>query len=346
VAGSDGVAVTDGHWFEPVSGLTLTLGYAGAYAIGLDGMSAAVMAADRIAVVRPHEPAVIADCADCSGIAATDKYIVTTKKNFRPGEGFDIVLFSRSLTSSRTVPTQRLEERATTAYPAENTDSPITFAADPNKITVGYLSRSGGDRRGPSILAQYTYDGRLMRAIMVDGLLGPSLVSPDGRYLAVGVGGFFGACNTAWDPMIIDLETLQVRKIEPELPEGFRVDPTSSNETWFTLTDLTWQGGLITATGEVHAPRGSETCDPDPQVWRRTFDPATGGLNDLHVTGAEAVRWVGPDCGDVVYVKNYTQQDIQKSALVRKMKGVEEVLGNYNSISLGAPTPSGCSVAK
>jgi hypothetical protein len=142
------VVVTDGHWFEPVSGLTPTLGYAGAYAIGLDGMSAAVMAADRIAVVRPHEPAVIADCADCSGIAATDKYIVTTKKNFRPGEGFDIVLFSRSLTSSRTVPTQRLEERATTAYPAENTDSPITFAADPNKITVGYLSRSGGDRRG------------------------------------------------------------------------------------------------------------------------------------------------------------------------------------------------------
>ncbi|MGH3988585.1 MAG: cupin domain-containing protein, partial [Pseudonocardiaceae bacterium] len=97
-----------------------------------------------------------------------------------------------------------------TAYGAENTESPVTLAADPDSVTVGYLSRNGGNRRGPSIIAQYDHDGRLLRNVTVDGLVGRSAVSPNGRHLALEVSGSGGACVTVSRPVVVDLESLRV----------------------------------------------------------------------------------------------------------------------------------------
>ncbi len=338
VSGADGIAVTNGQWIERVPGLSASRLSAGPEAVGLDATSAAVVASEAVAVVRPHEPAVRVACADCAGIAATNEFVVTTRKNFTPGEGFDIVLFTHDLTPSRTVPAQRLEERGSTDVPAENTESPITLAADADRVTVGYLSRLGSARRGPSILAQYDYDGRLLDSVFVDGLIGRSAVSPNGRYLALGVDGSGGACITVSEPAVIDLESLNVRMIDPAIPSGVTVDSASLSDPWFMLTDLAWQEGTLLATGEVHNPAPGETCDPEPQMWQRSFDPATGRLNDYGDLAARAIRWIGPDCEHLLAV---TRQ-WEGAGLVRTTYGPEQRLGSYDRINLGRSMPPEC----
>ncbi|MGH4023996.1 MAG: hypothetical protein ACRDRV_05365, partial [Pseudonocardiaceae bacterium] len=304
VTGEDTIAAVGADWFEPVAGLSPgPSSYIGALSVGVDETSAAVLGTDRIALVRPHQPPVTANCADCSGIAVAGNRILTTRKNFSPGEGFDIVEFSSELAPGRTVSAQRLAERANTAYPAENTDSPVTLAADSDSITVGYLSRNGGNRRGPSILAQYGDDGRLLRNVTVDGIVGRSVVSPDGRQLALEVTGSGGACVTESRPVVVDLTSLRVRPLQPEVPAGVTAkDPLT--EPWFTMTDMVWDGHELIATGEVNTPTPEEyTCDADPAVWQRRFDPGTGRVVDSGGTIPQATRWVGPGCGDVVSVK-------------------------------------------
>lgn len=339
VAGADNIAAVGGDWFEPVAGLRPARSfYTGPLSVGVDEMSAAVIGQDHIALVRPHQPALVADCADCSGIAADNDRIVTTRKNFSPGEGFDIVEFSSELAPGRTVSAQRLAERANTAYPAENTDSPVTLAADSDSVTVGYLSRNGGNRRGPSILAQYGYDGRLLRNVTVDGIVGRSVVSPDGRQLALEVTGSGGACVTVSRPVVVDLEALRMRPLQPEVPAGVTAkDPLM--EPWFTMTDMVWDGRELVATGEVNTPTPEEyTCDADPVVWQRRFDPATGRVADSGGTTPQATRWVGPGCGDVVSIKGRYVDGV----LARGIDGAGQSLGHYYEVSLGRPAPANC----
>jgi hypothetical protein len=339
VAGADEIAAVGGDWFEPVAGLHPSRSsYTGQVSVGVDETSAAVIGEDRIALVRPHRPALVADCADCSGIAAGNNRIVTTRKNFTPGEGFDIVEFSAELVPGRTVAAQRLAERGNTYYAAENTESPVTLAADSHSITVGYLSRNGGNRRGPSILAQYDYDGRLLRHVTVDGLVGSSAVSPDGRQLALDVSGSSGACVSVSRPVVVDLESLRVQPLRPEVPPGVTTkDPLM--EPWFTLTDLAWDGRELIATGEVNTPTPEEyTCDADPAVWQRRFDPATGKVVDSGGTFPQATRWVGPGCADVVSVKGRYSDAV----LARGIGDTGQTLGHYYDISLGRPAPAGC----
>jgi hypothetical protein len=339
VAGEDGVALVGDDWFEPVAGLDgSSAGYRGAMAVGVTASSAAVLAAGHIALVRAHQPAVVADCAKCAGIAVTDEFIVSSRKSVAPGNGIEIVLFTRDLKPSRTVSADRLEERTTTDYPAENTESPITLAAGAGRITLGYLSREGGNRRGPSVVAQYDFDGKLLGNASVGGTLGRSAVSPDGHRVALGVGGSSGACITLSSPVVVDLESLRVQKIQPDVPG---VLPDSGRLAWFMLTDLLWRENTLVATGEVHTPPEGETCDPHPQIWRRGFDPATGQVRDTGEQPADATRWIGPGCDDVLTASG----GYQDAVLLRKAKGTETKLGNYNHLRLGRPLPAECGQA-
>ena len=336
VAGADGVALVGQDWLEPVSGLDgRDAGYAGALAVPLDATGAVVLAGGRLAVVRPHVPPVVVDCADCSGLAVTPDLVVTTRKNYTPGNGFDLLLLRHDLTPSRVVQAERLEERSTTDYPGENTASPVTLAADASAVTVGYLARDGGVRRGPSIVARYGLDGKLLASTSVDGVLGRSAVSPDGRHVAVGVGGSAGACITLSSPVVVDTDSLRVRTFTPALPGKAR---SSGDDSWFFLTDLVWRGGALSATGQLHAPPEGETCDPRPEVWRRDFDTATGTVVDS--TGHPATRWNGPGCEDVLTANG----DYENPALARRSGGVETRLGGYHQITLGRPRPADCPV--
>lgn len=341
VFGADGVAMTDGRWIEPVPLGIPEVPPVGPEAVGLDESTAAVLGVDQIAVVAPGNPPVVVDCAGCAGIAATDDHVVTTRKNFTPGEGFDIVVFDHDLAPVRTLAAQRLKERGTTDYPAENKASPIALAADAERVTVGYLSRVGGVRRGPSVVAQYDYDGRLLNSVLVDGIIGRSVVAPDGRYLALGVGGSGGACVTVSEPVIVDLQSLRVQPVEPAVPQGVAIDSRSLSEPWFMMTDLAWQEGTLVATGEVHNPAPEEFCDPEPEVWQRSFEPATGRLNETGDRAARAIRWIGPGCEHVLAVTGPWED----AALVRTTDGPEVRLGSYNRVSLDRFAPPDCRVA-
>jgi hypothetical protein len=336
--GVDGIAMTDGNWIEKIPITVTEVSIYRGEAVGLDASRAAVVAGDQIAVMSPGRPATVADCADCAGIAATDEFIVSTRKNYTPGEGFEILLFSHDGAPVRSIAARRLEERVTTTYPAENTESPITLAADPDRVTVGYLARAGGVRAGPSIVAQYDYQGNLLAHVSVAGILGRSAVSPDGRLLALGVGGSSGACVTTSEPFVVDLQSLQVRPIEPRVPAAVIDDSGSFSEPWFLLTDLIWRDTTLLATGEVHELAAEESCDPDPEVWQRSFEPAAGRLVDTPDLGARAIRWVGPDCDHLLAITARWED----SALVRTTAGPEQRLGGFYRISLGRPVPADC----
>jgi hypothetical protein len=330
VAGKDGVALVGATWFEKVPELAAGESY-GASSVDI-GTSAAVLAGNRIAVVRPHRSAVVADCADCAGIAATSEHIVTSRSNYTPG-GFEIVMFKNDLAVDRIVPVQRLQERGNTDYGAENTASPVMLAAAPGRVTVGYLARDGGVRRGPSVVAQYDFDGRLINHVVVDGILGRSTVSADGRRLAVGVGGSGGACITISVPVIIELDSLQVRTIEPDL-----LVTASGPFSWFLTTDLDWRSDVLMVTGELHDPSPDETCDPSPKIWRREVDPVTAIARDTAGQNAMSRRWNGPGCDDVLEVAG----SWASAELVRRSGGKEERLGGYSTMSLGLSAPAEC----
>lgn len=338
-SGKDGVALVGPGWFEPVPALACTdpsTGCGQVWSAGLSAMSAAVVANGHIAVVRPHEPAVVKDCADCAGVAVTNEFIVTSRKNYLPDNGIEILLFTRDLSSSKTVAAQRLAERATTDYPAENTQSPTTLAADSERITLGYMSREGGVRRGPTVIAQYDTGGRIVRHNIITGRLDLSAVSVDGNRLAIGLGGSAGWCITVSQPQVVDLRTLDAQPIEPDVPGA-----NTSTGAWFMLTDLHWRGDVLIATGEVHDPPKGETCDPEPEVWRRSYDAVKDEVRDTGGGSGRARRWVGPGCDDFVV----SSGGWDTAELVRHSGGTTTKLGGYARIGLGRSAPDECGPA-
>ncbi|RKT88765.1 hypothetical protein SAMN05421805_107275 [Saccharopolyspora antimicrobica] len=344
--GADGLTLVGADWTQQVPGFGTSEasffppGDSDAeIAAPLDSARAVVVYADRVVVVARGAEPVVRDCAECTGVAVTDTDIVTTRTNHAPDNGFDLVLYDHELSAERVVPAQRLQERASTSL-AENTESPVTLAADEDRITVGYLARDGGNRRGPSVIAQYDYAGQLLGSTKVDGLLGRSAVSPDGRLLAVGVGGSSGYCTNPYEPVIVDLATLRVREVEPAVPGTSPDDP----DPWFELTDLVWAGETLLATGELHVVRDpGEVCDPEPEVWQRAIDPETGAPADSGGHQAISTRQVGPGCDHVVQTVNPSNPEGSSpdgDIVLRRVSG--HVLGDYSRISLGMPASAAC----
>jgi len=337
LVGPKGLAVLHGTTVEPVAGVPPTeVTAAGPVAALLPETSgAAAVSAERIVVLGPGQPPIVKPCNTCSGVAATADAIITTRSNFREGEGFDLVFFDHRLASSRIVPAQRLTERAKTTFPAENTDPPVTLAASASSVTVGYLSRNGGVRAGPSIVAQYSLAGKLLAQVSVDGIIGRSAVSPDGHYLALGVGGSGGACVTVSDLAVIDLEQLTLADLGPAIPDAYPIDPSALSEPWFLLTDLLWNADRVSATGEIYSPPPGESCDPKPQIWQRVYHPVADELSDRQVQ-ARGIRWLGPGCDEVAELRG----EWSERQLVKQPEGTE--LGRFTAVGLGAGPPARC----
>jgi hypothetical protein len=339
LSGEGGVALTDGQWLETVPGVAgPSFIQPGPLAVPIGDSTAAVMGAGQLAVVGPHRKPVVKDCQGCAGVALAGRLIVTARTNFQPGEGFDLVFFGTDLSLDHSVLVRRVPERRTIQYPAENTASPITLAAAEDRVTVGYLSKNGGVRAGPSIIAQYSISGSLLGHVSVDGLIGLSSVSPDGRYLALGVGGSGGACITSYDLVVVDLEGLRVQTVDPAVPAPVLTAADSLSDPWFLMTDLVWDGPIVRATGEVHSPPEGESCDPDPGIWTRSYDPAKDEVKDARGKDISARRWIGPDCADVIEAVG-GQTD---ATVVARRGGKESSLGSYSRLSLGRPAPATC----
>lgn len=348
-AGADGVTVIDGKRSTPIKGMSgIDFLLPGALAAPLSDSAVVVIGQGQIGRIDGDGRSIITECTDCRGVAATDEFVVTTRKNFQPGEGFDIILLSHSLEPERAIPARRLSERSTIDYPPENTESPVTLAAAEDRVTVGYLSANGGVRAGPSVIAQYSYDGELLDSEYVDGILGQAAASPDGQFLAVGVGGSGGACITESAPQVLALDGLDPVDVGPFVPDEAAVGYRGPEAPWFLITDLYWQDHVVRVTGEVHgfasgpsAGGGSEVCEgyAEPEVWTRTVDVETNEVLDLRRATALATRWIGPECGDVIEVDGSAQPNV---ALVSRVKGEESVLGSYTRVALGNQSPGEC----
>jgi hypothetical protein len=338
VEGPDGVAVVTPDGLEKIRQIAPpAVTPAGLFAALLPGGDRAVVVLnDHVALAGPGVAPIVHACEGCVGVAATEDGVVTTRKNYEPGEGFDLVFLGPDLSVLRTLPAERLEERAAADYPAENTDSPVTLAADRTSVVVGYLSRNGGIRRGPSVVARYSQDGRLMGHVMLDGILGRSVASSNGQYLAVAVGGSGGACVTVSEPHVLDLHDLTPIDVAPELPAGFHPASSAPGDSWFMLTDLTWNGTHLVITGEAHdGSAGPSGCDPHPQAWRRVFDPERNHMLEEQSVDVRGLRWIGPTCGDVVQITS-------KGQLIRASGKQRTSLGRYDSLALAADRPANC----
>ncbi len=338
--GEDGVALTDGRFLEKVAGPFEIAGYAGPRAVLAPGGFAAFLHNNKIVLGKPGVPPITAACNECAGLAVIGQELVTGRNNLQPGNGFDLVFFDLKLTELRTVPAQRLPERVTTDYPQENTESPSVLAASGDRITMSYLARDGGVRRGPSIIAQYSATGQLTRSAKIDGIVRLTSLSPDGHHVALGVGGNSSWCESHSDLVVVSLDNLEVLDIGPALPSFFRGD---DEDAWTILNDLAWQGGNLIATSKLYSPQEGQQCDFAPEPWTRTVNPSTLEVKDAPAP-ALSVRNVGPACGDVVTIKRGepAEEAEAPTELISRIGGAERSLGRYWGLALDPSAPKGC----
>lgn len=334
LAGDDGLArFVDGR-LEPIEGLESAPYATGPWAVPAFSGSAAVLGDGSVALVTATGADVV-ECEECAGIASTGDEIVTTRRNYQPGEGFDIVTFDEDL-EPFVVPAERLEEQSTIGYPAENSGSPVTLVATDERITVSYLSLNGGARAGPEIIAQYSPEGDLLDTISVPGLVGDAAVSPDGRYVAMELGGSGGACRYLSDLAVILLDPLELVDSGSTVPSEY-TGVGDLSDPWFTLTDLVWDEGVVRATGGVHVA-GDDGCDADPDEWVHTFDPESGISTDVEVPDLTAERSIDGGCEPAVRVTGgWTGQEA-----VAIVDGASSPLGRYGRLGLGAARPEAC----
>jgi hypothetical protein len=349
--GEDGVAIVDVEGLHRVEGLPASpYATTGSPAVPAFGDRIAVVSEGQVALIGPGGDAVVADCAECSGVAATAEHVITTRRNGQPGEGFDIVLLTEDLEVAETVAATRASEPVNGTPSGENSASPVTLAASEDRVVVGYLSVNGGVRAGPTVVAAYSYDGELLDHMLVSGLLGLAAPSPDGEHLAVGVGGSGGACITSSALEVIALDGLEVLGAEPAVPAEVMATFDDLGEPWLYMVDVAWTGTAVRTVGEVYRTGWAENASgevmpgPDtscevPEFWVRTFDIETGAFTDVRSDDVVATRWIGPGCSDVVEIRRSAPGE---SVLVAVQDGRESTLGRYSQLALGETAADRC----
>nr|WP_157527234.1 hypothetical protein [Kibdelosporangium sp. MJ126-NF4] len=339
--GDSGIAIAGDNWIEYIPELDASsLSNAGPLSVSLDDGTAAVAGFGRVGIVRPHASAIFAECPSCRGVAAAGRFIVTTDVGLGGRHAIEIKFFDRDM---------KLDHSSYAPYAPESNaytkgddagQYPITLGATVDKIVVGYLSQSGGSRRGASLIGQYALDGKLLGSVLVNGVIGSSALSHDGRYLALGVGGSGGACITVSDPMIIDLTIMRAVTLAPRFPSDVEAAVTHGNDAWFMLTDVYWRDDIVVVTGEIHAPGPGQSCDPAPRMWRRDVDANSGEIRRSELPASLPTRWLGPGCDDGFTVAAHDMQRV----LVRRLSGVQSRLGHYYRITLGHAESAACRI--
>ncbi len=279
----------------------------------------AVLDADRIAFVSDERVGVLngdgtvtdQECPGCHGIAVTDAGIVTAQDNFQPGFGFDVVVLDDALHEVSRGPAERVAERPIDSTTAPDQSPVVLLGATATQAYVGYLSRTGGVRQGPWVIAAHDLDGRRTGVAVENGKLYGHRLSPDGRYLALSVGGNGGACVTSNHLAVIDTRTMTDLGTDPLLPAGLGVTTEQSSEAWFQSAGLFWSSGpdgvVATDHGGVHRPDGSG-CDPRPEIYQRRYDPATETMSDSGPVERAQVGWFGTDCGTGLFLTDPTPE--------------------------------------
>lgn len=296
LATDGGLGITDGSTFEKLTEFDAEEGSSNGGLVWLDARTAIVLSNGIVGRVTTEGVLRSAPCRDCFGLAAQDGHVFTARTNYRPGDGFDIVALDLNLREISSIAATRLIERASREQLVENSGPPRMVAVTPSGIYLTHVSRNGGARHGPSILAKYDWHGDLVDHLLLDGLVFDVSVSPDLHYAGFVAGGSGGACRTTANVRVVDLADMRSLDTAPDVPG----DIGPGGATWFTAEHLRWQGGRLEATGQVHHLARDEDCDDDPQSWTRVYDPAEQQFSDAPSVGAHTLRVIGPSCADQI----------------------------------------------
>ena len=307
----------------------------------------AVLDADRIAFVASGSVGVVKSdgsvtkvaCPGCHGLAVTPTGLMTAQDNYQPGFGFDLVGLDDDLQVTSRTPAARIVERPQDSTHYGDVTPAAMLGATEEAAYVGYLSRIGGVRRGPTVIAAYGLDGQVLGSDIVNEQLEHAALSADGRLLALSMGGEGGACVLATRLVVIDTATMTDLGTGPEIPENVGLPGGQTLAAWFTGIQLVWAAAgsqqIVTGVGAVHVPDESG-CDATPALYARHYDPAQQQLQDEGPLDAAQVGWFAGDCAT-----DYLSDPTPEPALVvHTAAGVVPLDATWTSVQ-AAPAPSG-----
>ena len=168
------------------------------------------------------------------------------------GPKFEVASFGRDLRRVESVTLRRLTER-TDPEQERNVSEVSLLAANETTVWLAYTDRFGFGRGGSRTIAAYSREGRLLRSTRVRGLIYKTVVSNDGKYLAVADGGSSGACITAGEIDVIDLVSMRALDTSPRIPINALLEaaPNDAPDLNFAADELVWRNTTLFATGET-----------------------------------------------------------------------------------------------
>ncbi|MFE9577109.1 hypothetical protein ACFYO1_12045 [Nocardia sp. NPDC006044] len=329
LSSTGGLSLTDGKTTRRLGAFrTEAASWNGTSAAWRDANTAVVVSSSTIGIVTAAGEQATAPCAGCRGVAVVGDTVFTARTNYRAGDGFDIVEFDATLREVRSAPAQRVNERWLGVRNADDVRPPAVVAATKDAVYVSYISRSGGARHGPEIVAEYGWTGEQREYVLIDGQKIGYAVSPDARYLAMASGGSGGACRTTANLRVIDLRQMRELDTYPDRPLEHMVATGSLSEPWFFAEDLRWVAGEVVVTGQVHSLRPNEDCDPAPRSWTRRYQVESQSFIDTPADPIRATRVIGPTCTDLI---GYSGLD-NKRAVIGKSGGANTELATNAGI--------------
>ena len=306
----------------------------------LDARRYAFVAAGAIGTVSGDGSVTSRPCPGCSGIAVTPTGLVTAQDDFQPGFGFELVVLDDDLHVRSRTEVHRVIERPVDSTLTGDYGPAVLLGADDKAAYVGYLSRNGGVRAGPTIVAAYDLDGTARGFVVEDGIVYDQALSPDGRHLALSVGGNAGACVTSDRLMVLETDGMAALGTDPALPASAVPPAGSFSGIWFDSSSLTWLGSdAVVDTGGLHVPDDSG-CDPQPDLYQRRYDPGNQKMVDDGPVETAQVGWFGHGCDAGLVVDGLAPEP---RLAVRDASGVDTTLDErWISVRSAPPAPSGC----
>jgi hypothetical protein len=306
---------------------------------------------DELVVVNLHTGDVVrAACDDCWGVGVVAGHVVTVTHESptqptepplgetcpRPDcaavttEFSGLRIYDANLALQSVVPITLVTEPPSPTGIRDNPFPVVVGTAD-GQIVVSYTTTNGISRGGPSVVALYALDGTLGRHWTVDGAVYGVAGSADGRFLALGVGGSGGACNSSAAPVAIDTQAPN--------PSALARDTSAARWNYVT-TDLWWNGYKLVTTGIVQNPRQG------PCVLHRDVHQfaLTGEISTADTPHLEQYRLLGTGCDRALVAITHGRERLNgyKTRLYIAAGGERRRLRPYESILWTPPRAQTC----
>ena len=237
-----------------------------------------------------------------SVVAAGDRILVGLE-SVQPGSDYlEIGVFDSSLRERDRFEIRKLQERETSTPANLLPDSIMLVAGGKDAFWVGYRTAVGVNRGGPWWLVKHDYGGEILASVQLDGLAYESVLSPDGRYLAVFACGSSGACYTVRNLRVVDLDRMTLLETAPDVPAQSLARSADAQAPHFNGRVLRWVDERTLIAEGIAADGRTGDCDQGLGAWRRTFSVDEPGLIDepLDESLRDSRAWIGPGCDDVI----------------------------------------------